>query len=283
MVEQFISIYGDAAAQTPFNSDQLVVEISATHLVTWVKQAAGKEKVVAFEWFTFDATLHSWYDIFFTVRSMSKILDRGYIDTRVFFQFPETVLIPADKFSEEAAAIFVNAMHGDSVTDVIKTDLLQLPEPMYNAYKISKQLNDMVNGNMMMVSARHTHSTIVEYLLQPGKPMRSLVAKLQFYKRFFTLTIVQNNRLLLVQSYEFNSPEDVLYYLINATKQFNLVTDHMQVELSGAIDTKGWLFEHLKKVFTNIVFDKVPSTESLPAAFAEYPDYYFTPFFNVLP
>ncbi len=48
MVEQFISIYGDAAAQTPFNSDQLVVEISATHLVTWVKQAAGKEKVVAF-------------------------------------------------------------------------------------------------------------------------------------------------------------------------------------------------------------------------------------------
>ncbi len=281
MAKKVVGLYGDIASQSPFNSDQLFIEVSNHHVTCIVKMVA-KSTFGAIEVFHFNSNEEEWYDIFQTIRSKSRILDRGFIDTRVFYNLAEVVLVPFPKFTPSAAEGYLQMVHGDTANHVIKYDEAKVNPSLVVAYKIKRALSDTVNSNLMMVTTRHTFTNIIEDVLSPKRPYNHTLLKVQFYNKEMTIALVHNEKLMLIQTYEQNTPEDALYYLLNVLQQHKLRTEEATIELSGNIEIKTPLYENIKKVFPKISFDNLSEDYVFAADFADYPKHFLTPYFNLV-
>jgi Protein of unknown function (DUF3822) len=279
MVKKTAGIYGNIAVQSPFNTDQLVIEVSKYHIACLVKLAI-KNQLVALELYTFDSTENDWYEIFQQVRSKSRVLDRGFIDTKVYLNLPETILIPKEKFSQEAAINYIELLFGDAVLDVVKTDSTNFD--VIIASKVNRSLIETVNSNLMMISIKNTYSSVINNVLNPSRPYNHTLLKVQVYGNQILLVLTHNNQLLATQLYHILSNEDVLYYLLNALQQFNLKTDETTLELSGAIEIKSALIDNLKKVFSKITYDNIKDDIIFSDDFNKQPKHFYTPYLNLM-
>jgi hypothetical protein len=280
MVQKQISIYAELETQSPYNSDQLVLEISNTHIALMVK-FSGKKYVGAFELFEFDSSLMDWYTIFSQIRTESVILDRSYNDTRVFYNLNEAVIMPANAFSTNSAEAYLVSVHGDNTNHSVKYDNIQVPEGMVNVYRIKKALNDTVNSNLMMITPRHLYSKLLESILNNAAASVGVVLKIQFFYNLMVVVLVKEGKLQLIQSYNYKNEDDVLYYLLNIVQQFNLSLTDTQVELSGVIDVKSHHFDYIEKMFKQISFATLGNENILLNYIGDYPQHYFTPFLNL--
>ena len=280
MVQKSISSYGDLESQSPFNSDQLIVNIGNTY-VAMIVRLFGRQDASAFELFEFDKVADNWYDTFYMVRTQSKILDRSYNDTSVFYNMPENVMIPADKFSAEAADTYLNMVHGDNINQAVQTDMVTINPPLVNAYRIKRSLFDMVRTNFMMVSCKHVYTQLLENILGNYSFHSGTALKIKFFHKSMLLLLLKDGQLQLIQSYPSHTQDDMLYYILTVLQQFNIEPTTVQLELSGQIDTRSQHYDYIKKIFTNISFETVAPEKMMKELQENYPAHYLSPYFNL--
>lgn len=281
MVVKRISIYGELEAQSPFSNDQLIFEVSNTYIVLMVK-LMGKQQVEAFELFEFNKANTDWYDIFYQVRTLSKILVKSYNDTRVYYNICEALVMPANKFSTDAADVYLEAVHGNNMNAVIKYDNVNIEASLITVYRIQKPLFDMVNSNLMMVNARHTYSKLLEDVFTEGSVLEREFLDLRFYYGYLVVSVIKSGKLQLIQSYSFQTADDILYYLLSIAKQFQLSTRETQVKISGIIDIKSTEMDYIRKVFNKISLNTEIPDLDFKKNISGYPLHYFTPFLNLV-
>lgn len=280
MAKKVVSVYGDISIKSPFNSDQLIIEIGNHHITCLVKLSI-KGELSAIEVYSFDSFEEEWYDIFQDIRFKSKILNRGFIDTRVYLNLPETVLIPTNLFTESSATEYLELIHGDSINQVVKTESVAVEPGITVATKIKRSLLDAINSNLMMITMHNAQTVFIENLMSPKRSYNHSLLKVQLYTGEMLLGLMYNSQLQIVQLYNQDTPEDILYHLLNVLEQYNLKAEETTLELSGYIEIKTPLYENIKKVFPRITFD-MPAEELIALHdFTKYPKHYLTPFLNL--
>ena len=242
----------------------------------------GKQQVEAFELFEFDKMNTDWYDIFYQVRALSKILVKSYNDTRVYYNVCEAIVMPANKFSTTAADVYLEAIHGNNMNAVVRYDNVNVEASLITVYRIQKPLFNMVNSNLMMVNARHTYSKLLEDVCSKGSVSEGTFLDLRFYCGLVVVSVIKSGKLQLIQSYGFQTADDILYYLLSIAKQFQLSTKETQVKVSGIIDCKSPELDYIGKVFNEISLNtKMPDLD-FKKQLSGYPLHYFTPFLNLV-
>ena len=283
MVHKQISIYSSSETHSPFNSDQLIVEIAHAYMVFMVIASSSKN-MIAFELFEFESSQTNWYDIFQQVKRESVILDKTYLDTQVYYNFSEAVVIPVSAFTTEAADAYLAAIHGDNTNNVIRYDNVNVADGMVTVYRIRKTLNDILNSHLMMVTPRHLYSKVLETVLNHSSEAKQSFApyiNLQFYSKEMIVLLMQHGKLQLIQSYAFQTADDVLYHLLNIANQFQLSVNDTRVNLSGLIDPKSHHLEYITKIFNHISYSDQPTSTLFQNGKTGFPSYYFTPFVNL--
>lgn len=280
MAKKVVSVYGDISIKSPFNSDQLIIEISNYHIACLVKLSIGGE-LSAVEVYSFNSNEEEWYDIFQDIRSRSKILNRGFIDTRVYFNLPETVLIPTDLFKESTASEYLQLIHGDIINQVIKTEVVDVTPGITIATKIKRGLLDAVNSNLMMITMHNSYKIFIENLMSPKRTYNHSLLKAQLYNGEILIGLLYNSQLLIAQLYTQTTSEDILYHLLNVLQQYNLKAEETILELSGNIEIKTPLYENLKKVFPRITFDNPSDDQIVLHEFTKYPKHFLTPYLQL--
>jgi len=280
MVKKAVGVYGDISIKSPFNSDQLIIEISNCHIACMVKLST-KGELSAVEVYHFNSQEEEWYDIFQDIRSRSKILSRGFIDTRIYLNLPETVLIPSNLFKESTAAQYLQLIHGDVINQVIKTEAIDVQPAITVATKIKRTLMDAINSNLMMITIHNSFKYFIENLLSPKRPYNHTLLKVQLYSGEMMVGLLHNNQLLIAQLYTQNTSEDILYHLLNILQQYKLRPEETTIELSGMIEIKTALYENIKKVFPRITFEFPNEELTVLHDFTKYPKHYLTPYLNL--
>ncbi len=280
MAKKVVSVYGDISIKSPFNSDQLIIEISNYHIACLVKLSIGGE-LSAVEVYSFNSNEEEWYDIFQDIRSRSKILNRGFIDTRVYFNLPETVLIPTDLFKESTASEYLQLIHGDIINQVIKTETVDVTPGITIATKIKRGLLDAVNSNLMMITMHNSYKIFIENLMSPKRTYNHSLLKAQLYNGEILIGLLYNSQLLIAQLYTQTTSEDILYHLLNVLQQYNLKAEETILELSGNIEIKTPLYENLKKVFPRITFDNPSDDQIVLHEFTKYSKHFLTPYLQL--
>ncbi len=281
MAKKVVSVYGDISIKSPFNSDQLIIEISNFHIACIVKLSI-KGELAAVEVYNFNSYEEEWYDIFQDIRLKSKILNRGFIDTRVYFNLPETVLIPTDFFKNSSSASeYLQLVHGDAINQIVKTETIDVEPQITVATKIKRSLMDAVNSNLMMITIHNSFKVFIENLMSPERTYNHSLMKVQIYYSEVLVGLMYNGKLQLAQLYGQNSSEDILYHLLNVLQQYNLRPEETTLEISGLIEIKTPLYENLKKVFPRITFELAKDEQIVLHDFTKYSKHFLTPYLNL--
>jgi hypothetical protein len=280
MSKEVVSIYGDFAIESPYNSGRLIIEISNYHITCVVKKSMSAE-VSALEVYNFNSYEETWYNIFQDVRLKSKILTRGFLDTHVYFNLPETVLIPYDFYNEAVAKQYLQLIHGDFINQVIVSETVGVTPAIVVSSKVKRGLMDAINSNLIMITMHNSYSVFIENLLNPTRTTNHSLLKAQLYNNEILIGVVHNSQLLIVQLYEQHTSDDILYHLLNVLHQHNLKTEEITLELSGDVELDTTLYDNLRKFFHRITFD-TPSEDLIKLHdFTKYPKHYLTPFLNL--
>ncbi len=275
MVTQTLSIsthQGQTAA-----TNTLIAEIGNYHIALLTKTPQAIE---AFELYDIDATKTNWQSIFAAIKNYSKILTQNYSQTTFYINIADALIVPQAKFSKESIEPYLTAVFGNSNNFKCEAEVVQMPTTPATIYRVPLTLNDAVTNNFMLFGYKHIYTKILENLLGSDSMIMEII-KVQFYAKFMVVVVVSNNKLLLVQSYNYTSAEDVIYYLLNIVQEFGLNVKSTPVEVSGMIDIQGKHFELLENVFGRLSLETLNAQSIFKEHLNVANAHYYTPFYNL--
>lgn len=95
----------------------------------------------------------------------------------------------------------------------------------------------------------------------------------------FDLVVMEENKLVLLNTFPFKSSEDFLYYLLFTCEQLGLNTETMQLMVAGEVDKRSGLMKLMEKYVRNVAYVSRPEGFDYSYKFKELPSQFF---FNVL-
>jgi len=93
---------------------------------------------------------------------------------------------------------------------------------------------------------------------------------------------LKDQELQLIQSYEIQNADDILYYVLAVANQSGLSALQTQLELSGLVDLHPELMEQLKKSFGILSFDLVNNQDAILTKPSNFSPYFLTPFYKLM-
>ncbi len=279
MIRKLVSYYADTKEPEAAEGDTLFLEIGNSHLACLVK-GSYSQQVEAFELFELNKEMTDWADIFFEFKNLSVILNHTYKETHCFYNFQEAVIIPESKFSISAAEDFLSLIYGENTRDEIKHDTIATGDQMVNAYRIKKSLQEWVGRQFILYQPHHIYTKILADLFA-GEISVTPILKIQIYASHFIATVTQNGKLLLIQSFQYQSADDILYYVMNILKQFHINAADAHIDICGMIQPDSILYQQLNQMFGQMSVETINPADAAAFIHPDYPLHFFTPFFKL--
>ena len=146
-------------------------------------------------------------------------------------------------------------------TKVFETDFFAFDE--INNYQMNTVYIPYVNINNFFIDQfgsfdyKHANSILVSKLLDASKNNDNKKMIVHFNPGHFEIIVIQNQKLLLFNSFEYKTPEDFIYYLLFAAEQLNMNPESFQLELLGAISEEDDFYKIAFKYIGNVSFFNV--------------------------
>jgi hypothetical protein len=99
----------------------------------------------------------------------------------------------------------------------------------------------------------HSTTVLLRHLLGQNS-VNQAQAMIYLHQDHFDLIVWQSKKLLMCNTYSFQTPEDVLYYLLFGFEQFGLNPEQVPVHLGGAATERGELFDLLYQFVRDVTY-----------------------------
>ncbi|MBI2730866.1 MAG: DUF3822 family protein [Sphingobacteriales bacterium] len=205
-----------------------------------------------------------------------RFLDKYYANVSIVYRFDEAILLPVDDdlFSHSSV---LNVLYGEDNGAMVKEECV-INEGINIVYRVPVMIANTLQRHFVNALINHYYS----FLLQsPAKKKLSDVIAVDFFASQFTVMVIRKNQLQLIQSYNYSTPEDVLFYLLTIAKEYNCSREDIILQAGGMIEEKSALFTELKKYFLHIIITEMPEGFESSEAFNEFPVHYFNPILTI--
>lgn len=183
---------------------------------------------------------------------------------KVCYDYPGNMLVPSVGFRHEDASLLKHFAPGSAITI---TELIAEWQ-LYNVFAVPKEIHDWVTARYP--SAKNWHQVSVS-LKNISAAATDGCLQVDIRHTGFSVIVVRNGKLLIAQTYEYNTPEDILYYLLKICRQFSLSQSTVKLELSGLVEKESALYRVLYQYFAVIYFRDAEWKIG-----SEYPLHFFT-------
>lgn len=279
MSKKTFGIYtsGDNAIK---NNDELIIEIGNSHLACIVKKGS-KDLIAAFELFTFEKEeIADFEELFSVVLNDSQLIDKTFANTRIYINNEFSLLVPVFKFNKEISTEYLNIVFGEDQSAKKQFEHLDTNPDLMNVFRMPQEWFNILNHHLMSVSVHHSYSKIVRRAFTTFANTTAPVIKVQFYPTHLIVVVMKGSVLHFIQSFTYQSSEDILYYLLNISQRFEVNTNDLSMQVSGIIDFTSSFYHDLVKYFKSITVEDIDRNH-IAIDTGHHPSYYFTPFFNL--
>jgi hypothetical protein len=115
-------------------------------------------------------------------------------------------------------------------------------------------INNFLIDEIGSFDYKHGNSILIEKILEASKNNDDKKMIVNFNPEHFELIVVQNQKLLLFNSFEYQTPEDFIYYLLFTAEQLSLNPESFQLELLGTITRNDPYYAMAYKYIRNVSF-----------------------------
>jgi hypothetical protein len=250
---------------------RLVMEMNDQYFLFTVLQGYN---VIALRYYAFTTnTNYPLRDQLYEIVKSDEVLHKQMNETRIIYNFPESSLIPEAFFNPELSSQVVEFLHGDLRKGIVLNEKLE-HEQVYNVFRVPSDIHEFFQTGFPAASFWH-YFTIWS---RAGSGLGSHDGvSVVFYPNHLLVSVFAGGKTQLLQSMEYQTPEDVAYQLLNIFHQFNFDQEETLLEIGGLVDVDSAVFEELLKYFQYVERTNYPPHLQLPAGFDQLPQHFFSP------
>jgi hypothetical protein len=274
MVQKTFGIY--TTTDITADDEQLYIELGQRHVALWTA-ADTTETISAFELFEYDLSpLESLGETLRQVKLYSRLLEARYSSTKVIWENQECLLVPDSFHDKEIAPNYLDLMFGNSVNTLVQEQ--QRPTTrMTVVFRIPRNWKDAAQQYFPGAVYEHKYLNLYERFSNDSKGIYTL-----FYRNHFIMALVKEFKVQLLQTFDYQTPEDALYHILNTCNQYKMDYDTTPVHVEGLIDLNSPMYEELKKYLRDVSISIPGEKWQTGGDFRQHPSHYFLPFFKMM-
>ncbi|MEO8583642.1 MAG: DUF3822 family protein [Flavitalea sp.] len=214
-------------------------------------------------------------DILEEIISGDTVLQQYAKRAIVIYNFPEANILPEEYVNEQLNTPLNKLFFGESDNGFLFNEKVR-DWNLQNVYSVPKDIHSLFKEKFTGSSYWHFYSLLL------GASKKEVVEKVNyirvvFYHDKFIAAFFIGGQLQLIQTFNYQTPEDVAYYLLLICKQFNQKQQDVSLNISGLIDSQSALYTELFKYFEDLQEDVVPLDMDTNDLLNELPAHYFSP------
>jgi len=204
-------------------------------------------------------------------KGLVALIDKNDIASKIFV---EVIVIHRNKlFSLVPKPLFDTnelANYLKFNTRILANDHLAFDEiesyDMINVYVPFTNVNNYIYDLFGEFTFKHSGTVMVESLLGTQNRNKDSICYVHIAHQQMEITVIQNKTLLLYNSFEFNTKEDFIYYLLFTFEQLKLDTESTPLKLFGDVEEGDRIYDICYE-YVNKVSIFAPSINSYPMDF----------------
>lgn len=207
-----------------------------------------------------------------------ELLQLAYREAFVIYHYTDSNLLPEKLFHIELNKPVTELVFGNAHKGLLLSE--KIPGwNVYNIYRIPREAHTLIQQKFSAGKYWHYYTILLSGIEKES--CGEGVLKVIVAADRIVVAVFKNNALQLLQTYGYDTPDDVSYHLLTLCNRFNLDNQQVLLKISGLLDEQSILYQELFKYFLQIVWEELPETFRLHEAFKAYPAHYFSPLLNM--
>lgn len=203
------------------------------------------------------------------------LFSKENIEIFFIYNFEESTLVPDKFFGIDINKEITELVYGNLQKGFIFSEKIPWWE-LQNVYRVPTAVHNILQQKFSDAKHWHAYSLLLKsHKMFTAKENLDLI-KTIFYADKIIVTVFKKSQLQLIQTFIYQDAKDVIFYIMNCCKQFDINTEELQLEISGLIDKHSSIFRELLKYFGNISFEEMGDTIKVTDELNEYPLHYFS-------
>lgn len=164
-----------------------------------------------------------------------SLLSQSFSSVLVIYQNELSNLVPKAFFDEAQAADYLKFNSKILTSDFISHDEIAINESV-NVYVPYVNINNLIFDTYGVFEYKHAATILIDSILEKHSKANESELYLNINSQHFELIVLKDKKLLLYNSFEFATKEDVIYYLLFTMEQLHLNPETVKLQLMGLID-----------------------------------------------
>ncbi|WP_370480172.1 DUF3822 family protein [Tamlana flava] len=202
--------------------------------------------------------------------STEEVLQQPFTEVKVIHDNNLSTLVPKSLFDENYLADYLKFNSKILRTDFITYDSISINDSI-NVYVPYININNFIFEKFGDFTFKHVSTVLIEEILKTEKNLETAKAYVNVSKDHFEILIVKNSKLLLYNSFAYQTKEDFIYYILFTLEQLELDPETISLIFLGEIDTDDELYiityKYIRLVFLGNREDNFKyNTDAQPAS-----------------
>lgn len=152
-----------------------------------------------------------------------------------------STLVPKPLFSEDCLADYLKFNSKILKSDFITYDDIPVNDSV-NVYVPYININNFIYDKFGTFTFKHISTILVEQLLLIEKHSNIPKIYINVSTNHFEMIVINNSKLVLYNTFDYNTKEDFIYYILFTVEQLELNPETFHLIFTGDIDTKDELY-----------------------------------------
>ncbi len=253
-------------------------DVSQLHLLA----EAGEDEISFLVFAKDPVMLHGFYSFNFDgdtsinniVANFKNVLETEpwllsrFASKNIFYNVKEISLMPENYYSIQTMGNVCDLMFGpDKRKKCFGSGMQQGGIKL--VYRIPQKLLSAAMHSFGEAAVMHSVETLGGNTA--GKVMDCLV-----YHKSIRVVLYNEDKLQIVQYFEYSVPADVVFHLLNVCRQFNIHPAEVQLMLHGMISRQSKLYEEVHSYFLQVSLKMLPRNIALATGLQQHPQHFYT-------
>ena len=140
-----------------------------------------------------------------------------------------------------------------------------------NIFTVPSQIYQQLTSWFHLAEFHHTSTALIEFLLTVNKNSKEELLTVNVHRSFIEIIVTRGRNLLLYNHFKYDTPEELIYYLLFVCEQLQLNPDHIKVQFAGDIYDSDAAFQLSMKYIRNTCLAVRPESFGYGDSFTELP------------
>lgn len=261
-------------AKTDLTGCELMMAISH-HQLIYTLFDPQDQYFIALKGYYFDssASTHAWLEIIEQCLDQDKILFTAFRKTHIAFESPRFTLVPDALYDSGLKKDYFSFLYPGQPGQALFSDQIDAVKAV-NLYAVDKDVAGYLKKEFRNARYYHSETAFLAGLLK-HESLASTGVYIRVLAGCMVLTVLDGDRLLLMQPYAIDQSSDALYHIVNTLKQLQLSPDKIQVRISGEVEEDSPLYRELSYELPTLSWLKRPAAYGYVPGFDQYADHHF--------